>query len=90
MSLDFPLSVRSRNYFYFFLSRKGERGCVFAVFFAPVPEKEILDFIAHGSIIQVSTVAVALIHVVTVATGIGSAVQNHDRTMSHLAKGISK
>jgi len=27
------------------------------VFFAPVPEKEILDFIAHGSIIQVSTVA---------------------------------
>jgi len=34
----------------FFLSRKGERGCVFAVFFAPVPEEEILDFIAHGSI----------------------------------------
>ena len=41
---------------FFFLSRKGERGCVFAVFFAPVPEKEILDFIAHGSIIQVSTI----------------------------------
>jgi len=41
---------------FFFLSRKGERGCVFAVFFSPVPEKEILDFIAHGSIIQVFTV----------------------------------
>jgi len=56
MSLDFPLSVRSRN-LCFFLSRKGEGGCVFAVFFSPVPEKEILDFIAHGSIIQVFTVS---------------------------------
>jgi len=27
------------------------KGAVFAVFFAPVPEKEILDSIAHGSII---------------------------------------
>jgi len=53
MSLDFPLSVRSRNFCFFF---GGERGCVFAVFLAPVPEEEILDFIAHGSIIQVSTV----------------------------------
>ena len=38
-------------------SRKGERGCFFARFFAPVPEKEILGFIAHGSIIRVFTVA---------------------------------
>ena len=37
MSLDFLLSVRSRKFcfFFFFPSRKGERGCVFAVFFAP-------------------------------------------------------
>ena len=38
---------------FFFLSRKGERVCVFAGFFSPVLEKEILGFIAHGSIIQV-------------------------------------
>ena len=57
VSLDFPLSVRSRKGFFFFLSRKGERGCVFAVF-GPVPEKEILDSIAHGSIIRVFTVRV--------------------------------
>ena len=31
-------------------------GCVFAVFFAPIPEKGISDFIAHGSIIRVLTV----------------------------------
>jgi len=41
------------KFLFFLLSQKGERCCVFAVFFAPVPEKEILDFIAHGSIIQV-------------------------------------
>jgi len=45
-----------KKFLFFFLSREGERGCVFAVFFSPVPEKEILDFIAHGSIIQVFTV----------------------------------
>ena len=45
-----------KKFLFFFLSRKGERGCVFAVFFSPIPEKEILDFIAHGSIIQVFTV----------------------------------
>jgi len=56
MSLDFPLS-KVKKFLFFYLSRKGERGCVFAVFFSPVPEKEILDFIAHGSIIQVFTVA---------------------------------
>jgi len=41
---------------FFFLSQQGGRGCVFAVFFAPIPEKGISDFIAHGSIIQVLTV----------------------------------
>jgi len=46
-----------KKLFFCFLSRKGERGCVFAVFFSPVPEKEILDFMAHGPIIQVFTVA---------------------------------
>ena len=45
-----------KKFLFFFLSRKGGRGCVFAVFLPPVPEKEILDFIAHGSIIQVFTV----------------------------------
>ena len=44
-----------KKFLFFFLSRNGERGCVFAVFFTPVPEKEILDFIAHGSLTQVST-----------------------------------
>ena len=45
-----------KKFLFFPPSRKGERGCVFAVFFSPVPEKKILDFIAHGSIIQVFTV----------------------------------
>jgi len=52
MSLDFPL-IKVKI---FFLSQKGERGCVFAVVFSTVPEKEILDFIAHGSIIRGFTV----------------------------------
>ena len=41
-----------KNYFIlFFLSRRGgERVCVFAVFFAPIPEKGIPDCIAHGPI----------------------------------------
>ena len=56
MSLGVPSSVWSTN-FCFFLSRKGERGCVFAVFFAPFPEKGILDYIAHRPIIQVFTVS---------------------------------
>ena len=47
------LSSRSRvkkfNLFNFSFSEEG-KGCVFAVFFAHVPEKEILDFIARGSI----------------------------------------
>jgi len=55
MSLDFPLLVRSRN-FCFFLSRRGERGRVFAAFLPPFPEKGILDFIPHRPIIQVLTV----------------------------------
>jgi len=56
MSLDFPLLVWSRIIF-FFLSQRGERGRVFAVFFAPFPEKGIPDYIAHRPIIQVFTVA---------------------------------
>ena len=48
MSSDFPLSVRSGFFSSFFLSQQGERGCVFAVFFDPVPEEGVLDFIAHG------------------------------------------
>ena len=55
MSLDFPLLVRSRNFGFFSVS-EGERGRVFAVFFAPFPEKGILDFTAHRPIIQVFTV----------------------------------
>ena len=38
---------------WFFLSQRGERGRVIAVFFAPFPEKGILDYIAHRPIIQV-------------------------------------
>ena len=57
MSSDFPLSVRLRKKKFFFQSQQGGRGCVFAVFFAPIPEKGISGFIAHGSIIRVPTVA---------------------------------
>jgi len=50
MSLDFPLSVRSRI---FFRSRRGGKGAAFLhCFFAPFPEKGILDYIAHRPIIQ--------------------------------------
>jgi len=45
-----------KKFLFFFLSQQGGEGCVFAVFFAPIPEKGISDFIAHGSIIQVFTV----------------------------------
>ena len=45
-----------KKFLLFFLSQQGEGGCVFAVFFAPIPEKGISDSIAHGSIIQVLTV----------------------------------
>jgi len=45
-----------KKFFFFFLSRKGERGCALAVFLAPFPEKGILDYIAHRPIIQVFTV----------------------------------
>jgi len=50
MSLGFPLSVRSRFFLFFFSVLEGGKGCVFAVFLAPFPEKGILDFIAHGSV----------------------------------------
>ena len=49
-----------KKFLFFFLSQQGEGGCVFAVFFAPIPEKGISDFIAHGSIIQVLTVSESL------------------------------
>jgi len=45
-----------KNFSFSFLWWKGERGCVFAVFFALVSEKETLDFVAHGSIIRAFTV----------------------------------
>jgi len=45
-----------KKFLFFFLSQRGERGRVFAVFFAPFPEKGIPDYIAHRPIIQVFTV----------------------------------
>ena len=41
---------------FFFLSQQEGGGCVFAIFFTPNPKKEISNFIAHSSIIQVLTV----------------------------------
>jgi len=55
MSLDFPLSVRSRNFCFFSASEGGKGLCLYYAF-CPVPKKEILDFIAYGSIIRVFTV----------------------------------
>ena len=45
-------SQQGQEIFVFFLSQQKE-SCVFAVFFAPIAEKGIPNFIAHGSIIQV-------------------------------------
>jgi len=53
-----------KNFLFFFLSRRGERGRVFAVFFAPFPEKGILDYIAHRPIIQVFTVFILLVKLI--------------------------
>ena len=39
---------------------EGGKGLCFCCVFSPVQEKEILDFIAHGSIIQVFKVALTL------------------------------
>jgi len=51
MSLDFPLSLGSRNLCFVFSVSEGGKGAVFLLcFLPPVPEKEILDFIAHSSI----------------------------------------
>ena len=47
------LAVRPSNFLFLFCLGGGERGSVFAVFFAPFPEKGILNHIAHGPIIQV-------------------------------------
>ena len=54
------LSSLSKAKKLFFLAWKGERGCVLLCFLPPVPEKEILDIIAHGSIIQVFIVVPTL------------------------------
>jgi len=54
VGLSSPSKVK--KFCFFFPSRRGEGGRVFAVFFAPFPEKGILDFIAHRPIIQVFTV----------------------------------
>ena len=40
-------------FFSFFFSLRGQ---IFGVFFAPFPEEEISDYIAHGPIIRVLTV----------------------------------
>jgi len=53
VGLSSPSKVKK---FFFFSVPEGGRGRVFAVFFAPFPEKGILDFIAHRPIIQVFTV----------------------------------
>ena len=58
--VGFSSLSKVKKFLFFFLSRKGERGCVFAVFPPPVPEKEILDSIAHSSIIQVFTVVLRI------------------------------
>jgi len=47
----------------FFSLSAGEGGCVFAVFFALIPEKGISDFIVHGSIIQVFIVCLNTQHI---------------------------
>ena len=56
MSSGFPLSVRSRNYI-FFLSGGG-KGLCFCGVFALCPERGILDFIAHGSVVQVFVILI--------------------------------
>ena len=53
--VELCLSLWGRETFVFFSVSAGGGGCVFAVFSAPIPEKGISDFIAHGSILQVFT-----------------------------------
>ena len=55
MSLESPLSVRSRNFCLFSVS-EGGKGLCFCCVFRPVSEKEIPDLIAHGSITRAFTV----------------------------------
>ena len=45
ISLSSPLSVRARKTWLFFLSRKRERDCVFAVFLPPLPRREFWTMI---------------------------------------------
>jgi len=50
-TVELPLLLRPGVFFFFFVS-----GGRFLVFFAPFPEEEISDYIAHGLIIRVLTV----------------------------------
>jgi len=45
-------------FFSFFFSLRGQ---IFGVFFAPFPEEEISDYIAHGPIIRVLTVVIEIV-----------------------------
>ena len=55
MSLGFPLLVWSRDFCYFCFGR-GKGAMFLMCFFASFPQKGILAFIEHGSIIRVFTV----------------------------------
>ena len=57
MLSNFSSLSKVKKLLFFFLSQQGERSCAFAVLFAHIPEKVILDFTAHGLIIQGFTVA---------------------------------
>ena len=56
MSLELPPRVRSGVFFVFLCLSEGLRSSFFAVFFTPIPEWGILDYIAQGLIIRDSTV----------------------------------
>jgi hypothetical protein len=58
-TLELPLLVRPGVFFFLFVSESR----FFAVFFAPFPEEEILDYIAHGPLIRVFTVTQTSIHI---------------------------
>ena len=51
-TLELPLLVKSGVFYFYFSSW----GACFLVFPTPFPEKEILDDLAHGPIVQVLTV----------------------------------
>ena len=66
-----PLLVKSGVFSFSFVSW----GQIFGVFFAPFPEEEISDYIAHGPIIRVLTVAVLLAHIPHTRNGVTPAKQ---------------